>query len=385
MWCLGQFDRPFKPPQPIFGTVRCRSTEAHAERLDTAAYLEKTTRPLLKPPPKVAIIGAGMSGLACGRTLADHGLQVTVFEKGRGVGGRMATRRTEEGLRFDHGAQYFTARDERFSRYVSSWFHDGLVQLWRGRIVVLDEGQIREENKSTERYVAVPGMNAICKHLATGLDVQCQTRVAPLVREQELWHLHSEDGTELGKFDFAVTTAPPAQAAALLNVASRLAAQAEGTPMNGCWAVMVAFETPLPLEFSAAFVHNSPLSWIARNSSKPDRDMGVETWVLHASPEWTAMHMEDDPEAVSVLLLDELWRAARIQARRAEFCRAHRWRFALPPEPLEERCIVDSELQVVACGDWCGGPRVEGAFLSGMAAAGRVLGLLKTDSCASIG
>ena len=149
LWCLGQFDRPFTPPRPIFGTVRWRSTTEHAKRLDADAYLRKTTRPLRDPMPEVAVIGAGISGLICARTLADHGFPVTVFEKSRGVGGRMATRRTADGLRFDHGAQYFTARDDRFRRYVESWMHDGVVKPWRGRIVVLDQGRVTEEKTST--------------------------------------------------------------------------------------------------------------------------------------------------------------------------------------------------------------------------------------------
>ena len=111
--------------------------------------------------PKVAVIGAGISGLMCARTLVDHGFPVTLFEKSRGVGGRMATRRTHDGLRFDHGAQYFTVRDGRFRRYVESWIEDGIVEPWRGRIVVLDSGTIKEEKMGADRFVAVPGMNAM--------------------------------------------------------------------------------------------------------------------------------------------------------------------------------------------------------------------------------
>ncbi len=111
LWCLGQFDRPFSPAQPVFGTVRTRSTQQHAKRLDPIAYQRKVTRPLWDPIPKVAVIGAGISGLMCARTLADHGCDVSVFEKSRGVSGRMSTRRVDDSLSFDHGAQYFTARD----------------------------------------------------------------------------------------------------------------------------------------------------------------------------------------------------------------------------------------------------------------------------------
>ena len=219
LWCLGQFDRPFPPARPIFGTVRDRSSSQHAKRLDPVAYRERTTRPLNHPMPTVAVVGAGISGLICARTLADHGFPVNVFEKSRGVGGRMATRRTEAGFQFDHGAQYFTARDSRFNRYVNSWIDDGIVRPWQGRIVVLENGAVTGVKSGTDRFVAVPRMNAICKHLATDLDLQFQTRIDPIKREGKQWRIADDKGTTLGLFDVAVVSAPAGQTA---RVATRM-------------------------------------------------------------------------------------------------------------------------------------------------------------------
>ena len=153
LWCLGQFDRPFPPPRPILGTVRGRSTKEHARRLDPERYWQQTTRPLYTPRPRVAVIGAGISGLMCARTLLDHGIDVTVFEKGRGVGGRMATRRTDDGLQFDHGAQYFTVRDERFERYVDSWLQDGIVATL---------GRPHLQSRQRSRRVEAEGNGSLC-------------------------------------------------------------------------------------------------------------------------------------------------------------------------------------------------------------------------------
>ena len=380
LWCLGQFDRPFPPARPIFGTVRNRTTNEHAQRLDPHAYLQRTTRHLNNPMPTVAVIGAGVSGLMCARTLADHGFPVTVFEKSRGVGGRMATRRVEKGLRFDHGAQYFTVRDGRFKRYVDSWVEDGIVQRWEGRLVVLEGGVIKAEKGETDRYVAVPAMNAICKHLAKNMNVKFHTRVAPLRRVQDRWQLSSDDDSELGLFDVAIVSVPARQTAELMQLlpAAELADRARGVEMHGCWAVMLAVPGTLDLGFDGAFVHDSPLAWIARNNSKPGRSSSSpETWVLHASAEWSREHIEESPAAVESMLLEEFWQAVGTSPSQLQFRAAHRWRFALPPEPLVENCLFDCGMQIGACGDWCAGPRVEGAFLSGMAAAGRVMGLLK--------
>ncbi|MCH2594508.1 MAG: FAD-dependent oxidoreductase [Pirellulales bacterium] len=374
LWCLGQFDRPFQPARPIFGPVRDRSTAQHSQRLNSQKYLSHTTRPLCDPSLKVAVIGAGISGLVCARTLQDHGINVTVYEKSRGPGGRMSTRRTEEGLQFDHGAQYFTARDPRFRRYVDSWQHDGIVAPWNGRIVTLQGGEVIDEKGGSDRFVAVPGMNAICRHLASDLDIHYGTKVSPLQESGDSWQLADDDSNALGAFDAVIVSAPAFQTAVQLTVVPDLAAKARSSEMSGCWAVMVALRQGLELPFCGAFVHESPLSWIALDSSKPGRSSQSETWILHASPDWSEANMERQPADVEAELLAEFWRSIGKPAVEINYSTAHRWRFALPTSPLESRCLFDGESMVGACGDWCGGPRVEGAFLSGSAVAGRVLG-----------
>lgn len=372
LWCLGQFDRPFSPARPILGTVRDRSTAEHARRLDVDRYVQHVTRPLHDTPVHVAVIGAGLSGLMCARTLQDHGLRVTVFEKGRGAGGRMATRRTDHAA-FDHGAQYFTVRDERFRRYVDSWIQDGVIAPWSGRIATVCEGRIEPKAETTDRYVGVPAMNAVCRHLAAEIPVRFQTQVTHLERTDDRWRLKGAAGESLGEFELVITSAPAPQSAVLLEAAASLSELAARVPMAGCWAVLLAFDQPLDLPFDGAFVEESPLSWIARNSSKPGRTGEQESWVLHASPEWTTPRLDAEPEEILPQLRGAFWRAVGLPERRAAHAAAHRWRYALPPEPLESRCLFDASLGIGACGDWCSGPRVEGAFLSGMAVAGRVL------------
>ena len=289
----------------------------------------------------------------------------------------MATRRTDDGLRFDHGAQYFTVRSDIFHHEVDAWVHDDIVQRWDGRITVLERGQLTQSKSETERFVAVPAMNAICKHLATDRQIRLQTQIAQIERSGTGWILSDERRSVLGEYDIVIVSAPASQAAALLSAAPQLAGAAGRIAMHPCWAVMMAFDESLSLEFDAAFVHESPLTWIARSSSKPERQSKPETWVLHASPEWSRRHLEASPSEIEALLRSEFWTATAAAARLPCFCTAHRWRFALPAEPLSERCLFDTERRIGACGDWCGGPRVEGAYLSGVAAADRVLDLLR--------
>jgi predicted NAD/FAD-dependent oxidoreductase len=334
-------------------------------------------QPISAIPPNVAVVGAGISGLIAARILHDHGIAVTILDKGRGVGGRMSTRRAESGLCFDHGAQYFTARDPDFERYVRSWLVDGIIARWDGLIGIINNGEISRSERNHDRYVGIPAMNSVCKHLARDLTVRSGTHVAKLTRTEARWTLRDESGVTLGDFDWTIVTAPAPQAADLLiDCAPHLAAEAAAVEMQPCWAVMIEFADLLPLNLDGAFVHGSPLAWVARNSSKPDRDGDSDCWVLHASPEWSEEHMEADKSEIGPLLLSEFWRATRLTEVTPEHLSAHRWRFAIPKEPLVDRCLSDSRLQIAVCGDWCAGPRVEGAFLSGMSAAGTCLRLV---------
>ncbi|HSO21457.1 MAG TPA: FAD-dependent oxidoreductase [Chondromyces sp.] len=319
------------------------------------------------------MVGAGISGLICARTLADRGYRVRVFDKARGAGGRMSTRRAGA-WRFDHGAQYFTVRDPGFRARVAAWRGDGLVAPWMGRIAVLDDGTTAVKSDDTERLVAVPGMNALCRHLGRDLDVSYETRVASLERTADRWRLGSSDGRDLGDFDAGVVSAPAPQAAALLGrAAPELAARAGAVAMSPCWAVMAAFPEPPVLAFDGAFVRRSPLAWVARNASKAGRPEG-EAWVLHGSPEWSESNLELEPDEAAAQLLEAFAEAAGGLGSVPVHLEGHRWRHALPHAPLAEPCLFDAGRRLAVCGDWCGGPRVEGAFLSGGAAAQRLLG-----------
>ena len=319
---------------------------------------------------RIAVIGAGIAGLAAARCLREHGHDVRVFDKGRGVGGRTAVRR-QPPFEFDHGAQYFTARDERFAPHVSAWQKAGIVATWSGRIGSL-ERRAWHDSSPEERYVGVPGMNAIAKHLATGLGVTTKARITRLTRDGQEWLLFGDSQTKLGWFDAVILAVPAPQAAELIADQTDLAERAGRCAMSPCWAVMLGFEHGLPIPYDGVFVHGSALSWIARNSSKSDRSSG-EAWVLHAGPQWSAAHIEDPPEQVIAALRAEFERALGRGVQSPTHAAAHRWRYAVPAEPLRVGALWDAESRLGVCGDWCQGARIEGALLSGRAAADRVL------------
>jgi renalase len=326
---------------------------------------------------RVAVIGAGIAGLSCARRLQESGrAEVELFEKSRGVGGRAATRRQSEEVQFDHGAQYFTARDPRFQSAVVTWRTLGVVAEWKGMIVSLDEGRVTAGRGDTVRYVGVPGMSSLARHLSQNLSVRTQVHVERLERHEEGWYL-SDDGHRYGPFDRVVCTAPPAQTLSLLAQHSNsLASALAAVRMLPCWAVLAQFSQRLPVDWDGAFVQDAPLSWIARNSSKPGRPSRPETWVLHASPVWSERYLELSPDEACVRLW-EAFTAAMGGADRVvdpTVRVAHRWRYAIPDEPLDSLFLQDSEAGLAVAGDWCGGPRIEGAYLSGLELAADWLG-----------
>jgi renalase len=317
----------------------------------------------------VGIVGAGISALTAAHVLARAGFRPHIFEKSRGPGGRMATRR-EGDYAFDHGAQYFTARDPRFVEKVKTWAACGLVEVWNGRIGSLEKGVFRLQQQSPERFVGVPSMSAIGRHLAEPLSITYGQRVESLRRTQSGWQL---SGAELAfACDVVVVSAPPQQALDLLPENSPLAAAVAEVRLLPCWALMAVFETPLDLPFDGAFVGDSVLSWVARNSSKARRG-AHECWVLHTSTSWSERHLEQPSDAVAEQLLDAFFTATDTTPRAPLFAKAHRWRYSIAENPLERGHLWDGEKRLGICGDWCHTSRVEGAFLSGLTLAEHIV------------
>lgn len=336
-------------------------------------------------PEVIAVVGAGIAGLTAARELARAGASVRVFDKGRGVGGRTSTRHANEARRFDHGAQYFTANSERFAAQTAAWVEAGVAAPWAGKLVTVECGtsgcRFGDPPGAKTRYVGTPGMNALAKSLAeevvaAGGSITTGVRVSPLKRADGAWRLAGESGETLGDFAKVLVTTPAPQAAELLTASPSLSNAAKSVRMTGCWTVMAAFAERVAIEADGAFVNGpaeaTPLSWIARNGSKPGRPTEAEAddcWVLDGSPAWSEANLDIDANTAIERLLAAFWEATGQPPREPSYAAAHRWRYALSENPLEESCLADTGLRLYAAGDWCGGPKIEGAFLSGLAAA----------------
>jgi predicted NAD/FAD-dependent oxidoreductase len=344
-------------------------------------------RPQVKFKAKqIAVVGAGMAGVACARTLAQAGHQVTVFEKGQGVGGRMATRISPFGA-FDSGAQYFTVRDARFERALQTV--PGVCKAWSANTVrVLDEqGRVAAAGlpAGQTHWVPTPGMNALVSRWALPLmtqhNVELETRVTHLDHDAinlHQWQLRTQGPGDTSHvfsgFD-AVLLAIPAEPARLLletsPQADPLAQKIDKVDAAPCWTLMLAFPqamqpdlSSLGPQWNAARSTHHRIAWLARESSKPGRG-AVERWTVQASAAWSQEHLQDDPARVQAKLLKAFAEVTGIRAEPA-YIDTQRWPYAKTTQTLGQSYLWDASSGIGVCGDWCLGHRVEEAFISGL-------------------
>ncbi|TAG84217.1 MAG: FAD-dependent oxidoreductase [Burkholderiales bacterium] len=349
---------------------------------------------------RFAVIGAGLAGLTAAAELSARGVYVDVFEKSRGVGGRMATRRSgmspDASLaasrapiwQCDHGAPAFAAATASFRAEVARWEKLDLAARWR------------PTGTANELWVGTQTMTAPARSLAASLPraIYSSTTIDTLQREHQAWRLHSaEAGWHPEQFDGVILALPAPQASRLLSTitgaespeqsiashAKRAMEIAHAIPMSGTWAVIARFESRVEVTEDLLELSDSPLALAVREASKPARPAD-EVWLLHASDAWSDAHIEAQSDRVADTLLAEF---REISAATASAFQVHRWRYAhakrraVQPvtEPLSQtHSYWDAEIGLGMCGDWLsmqhkavpGG--VEAAWLSGMDISRRV-------------
>lgn len=307
----------------------------------------------------VAIVGAGLSGVVAARDLAAAGFRVRVFEKSRGAGGRMATRRGDAGA-FDHGAQYLRATGADFAREVAALEAQGVLARWPV------EGGV---------HVGVSGMSAPVKRLAEGLSrddaIETGFTVAAIEGEPGRRFLRAAEGSVVGPFAAVLVTAPSPQTHALLApLDTGIAEGVAEAAYDPTIALMLRFapgSVAAPFEGAARFDHPA-VAWIADDGAKPGRAGAGERFVVHATSAYSRTHLERDPTEIAASLAEEAGRLLRARAEPLAAI-AHRWRYARVSRTAGEPCLWDRAAGIGACGDWCLGPRVEAAYDSGRALA----------------
>jgi len=339
----------------------------------------------MQPPISVAIIGAGMAGLSCAEALTNHGIEVKLFEKSRGVSGRLSTR-VRATWQCDHGAQYFTATDPQFSNALEKWLLADVARLWQPTLAVFDGRdflpKVSESATPVSRYVGYPSNNAPARWLAQSLNVVTQATVSAIHNNGGQWQITtSEFGLSAERFDCLVLAMPAPQAAVLLqDVNPQLAGLCNRVRMRPCYALMLRLTNELKSDFDGVFVNAGLLSWIALDSAKPGRSMDrhQQVWVLHATSEWSQQYVDEDRHTVARLMLEEFMRIMTLNGAETEEISntiaalatasnydLHRWLYADCDHYLDVSHHFDDKQSIGICGDWLNGGKIQGAWLSG--------------------
>jgi len=316
------------------------------------------------------IIGAGISGLLAARELERNGVRVTVVDKGCRAGGRMATRRIDDAI-CDHGAQFFTVRSPRFRAIVDELLANGIVEEW-ARGFADHSGEVAGDGHP--RFRGVGGMNAVPKYLSAGIDVRCGVKAASLNVSDGRWVARDEAGADYIA-DALIMTPPVPQSLALLDsgnarLPSPVRDSLDAITYDPCLALMALTSSSIPDPGGIRF-ESGPISWLADNSRK-GISLLVPSITIHASPEFSRIHWDTPPDDVARML----FRAADdfINSEIGTY-QLHRWRYSQPVEVYPEPCLmVDANPPLIFAGDAFGGPKIEGAAISGMAAAERIVG-----------
>jgi renalase len=320
----------------------------------------------------IVVIGAGIAGLTAANELRSLGKSVFVIDKGRAVGGRVATRTWKNGLRFDHGAQFFTCRSDELSSATAEWQAAGKARIWT---YGFQKNAGFQNNDGHPRFVGVGGMRAIPQQLASSLDIRLATTVQTVRRVNDEWRLTAMQGDSSETTEFItqelIVTAPLPQSLALIGslLPDSLRESLQNIEYERCFALMVETERPVSdaLAMSALQIPDGePITFIADNCSRGTASRpGALT--IHSSHKFALQNWDADPSATANLLIE----AAKGLLPDTAFgeWQLHRWKFSKPINPHSEHCVRLAQLNLTLAGDAFGESRVEGAYLSGLAAA----------------
>ena len=324
---------------------------------------------------RIAIIGAGIGGLTLAKELSPHA-DVVVFEKARGVGGRMSARRAGD-YAFDHGAPSFTAQADDFKAFLSPFEQEGTIRPWQGPCLRTDEDSTSLID-SKDRLVAAPQMNSLCKALAAGLDVRVSCEVAPLQKEGRApWTLKNKTEELLGTFDWIISTAPSPQTKRLFAHHLPEDNPFEGHVMAPSFVLMVGVQTPWHRDWTCAIFDQTPIHWISVNTTKPGRNQAVTCFVARASSPWSYSHLEDNLDEVKRAVVDHFCYLTDFTPDELSHTDLHRWRYALPDENQPCQTFFCKERNVAALIEGGKNGGVEGSWHSAQNLAKRLIPIIQ--------
>lgn len=312
---------------------------------------------------RIAIIGAGVAGSTAAQILGQKEHAVTVFDKSRGTGGRIACRQTEFGA-VDHGTPYFEATRPEVKLFCQEALAAGVLQKWQPRFVRIMPGgeQVPEQINC---LVGVPTMSSLTRYLLQSSELITGARITEALHEPDGWTLRDDKGQTYSGFEQLIVTTPPLQAMPLLAAAPSFQEQVCRTAMECCWVAILEGDECCQAPYDVAVFEQGALRRIVSHHTKPGRP-GRAVWQIQASPAWSAEHQELPKEQVAALLTDIFIGTSGITHLQLDKVWAHRWLYGFTAQPMQVPCLYDAVLKLGVCGDWLLGRTVEDAVMSAL-------------------
>ena len=320
---------------------------------------------MIEMKKNIAVIGAGLAGITVASVINGR-FNVDVFEKSRGVGGRMSTRK-ETPFIFDHGAQFFKIKTSDFKNFLSELFSKKIIQPWRFKLAYFKNKHLIkiELIKDQDSYfVGVPNMDSIIKYLSKNCNVILNTKIENIIRKDDKWTIYDQNKKYYGPYDWVILSIPAQQCTELITEKISFYYLVENIKMKGCFSLMIGMSESLNLKYDAALIEKEDIAWFSINNSKPFR-MNSHSLLINSSYEYAAKNLNTSKEKVLKHLLNISSKLTNCDLSKSTMIKIHQWKYVEAECSPKENYFIDYKEKIAVCGDWFINSRVEGAFLSG--------------------
>lgn len=312
----------------------------------------------------IAIIGSGITGSVLAYLMQEKGLNVTVFEKSRGLGGRTSARRYETGS-FDHGAPYFSVTNSGFYDFLKNKVPSDLVLEWSGKFIEKNMRTRYIESSNDKKYIFSPSMNSFSKFLLEAVSVQKNTLIEKIISDNQKLSLIDSESNIYQDFDLLISTAPPEQSYALLKDITDKAADIKKAEMESSFSLMLAAEENFDFKFSSLdLLYSDFIEQICCDHKKPAKDDNEIMLTVKTTDSWTKENLERGRDEITESILNEFKKITGFEDIKPKYISLQRWKFSKVKKAIHKP-IYDDFAKVAACGDWTQGENgVESAFLA---------------------
>ena len=321
----------------------------------------------------VAVIGAGITGITLANLLQKK-VNLTVFEKSRGVGGRMATRRAEP-YQFNHGAQYFKIENKEFKNFLQPLIQNKIIKHLEANHIEILNKEVIKRTKTYNKiyYTPVSKMNSVVKYLINNnFFIKLLCKIDKTIKENDKWFIIDSDKASYGPYDWLFITIPPNQALEILYNNFKFLDIIKKIKMRSCYSLMLGFEKIKEFDFDTALFLDEDVQWLSIRK-KIIENKKYYNLLINSSYNFAEKNVNGSKDKISDYLIKQVSDIIKYELNNYEHKALHFWKYAMSEKNNNLGSLLDENLKVIVCGDWCMNGKVEGGFLSARDATSKLL------------